>query len=292
MSVFGLDFAWDRPSSMGALKAAGVKFVCRYLSAGAGGSKDLTPGEAKQLSAAGVNIVVVWETGAGRAKDGHHAGVLDAQAASRQARTCGMPNDRPIYFAVDFDGSSSEVTPYFQGVKSVLGWRTGVYGSYNVCKGLLDAGLVGWAWQTYAWSAGQWDKRAHLQQYSNDHNAAGVSCDYDRALFLDYGQWRVGWSPGVDSAYPTLKRGSRGGAVGRLSRNLHYLQDPENKGRAYYAPDWPLRKAFPGLPFFTGGLESAVQTFQFRHGLHRTGVTDRATWDAIAKAIQTQKAGR
>lgn len=171
-----------------------IEFVCRYLS---GFSKDLTPTEAHGLSAAGLSIVVVWETTATEAENGHAAGVADARAALAEAKRCGMPDGRPIYMAVDEDTVvGPHVSAYFQGVNSVLGIaRTGVYGSYKVCKALHEAGLVTWMWQTYAWSAGQWYGPAQLQQYSNDHTIAGHGVDYDRATRKDYGQWRVGVSP-------------------------------------------------------------------------------------------------
>ena len=40
---------------------------------------------------------------------------------------------------------------------------------------------------TYAWSAGQWDHRAQLQQYEN-----GQELDRDRSKATDFGQWRYG----------------------------------------------------------------------------------------------------
>ena len=55
---------------------------------------------------------------------------------------------------------------------------------------LFDAGLIGYGWQTYAWSDGQWDHRAQLRQYSNGHTIAGVGVDYDQSTAVDFGQWR------------------------------------------------------------------------------------------------------
>lgn len=171
-----------------------ISFVCRYLS---GFSKDLTPAEARDLTAAGLDIVVVWETTATRAEAGHAAGVADARAALAEARRCGMPDGRPIYMAVDEDTTvGPHLTTYFHGAASVLGLdRTGAYGGYAVIKGLFDAGLIQWGWQTYAWSGGRWDHRAQLQQYSNGHRISGADVDYDRATTSDFGQWRVGVTP-------------------------------------------------------------------------------------------------
>jgi hypothetical protein len=89
VSIFGIDYAFQRPSSMAALRSASVEFVCRYLAGGRGGSKEITKAEAHELSQAAIPIVLVWETTSGRAKDGAAAGVQDARDAMGQARTVG-----------------------------------------------------------------------------------------------------------------------------------------------------------------------------------------------------------
>src|SRR5690606_6517968 len=84
MAVFGVDYSWGRPG-VAALKRAGVKFVCRYLSHDTTG-KNLTRAEAEELSDAGLWIVVVWQTTKNRPLDGRAAGVADARDAAAQAR--------------------------------------------------------------------------------------------------------------------------------------------------------------------------------------------------------------
>lgn len=189
--LFGLDYATP-DVSVRAIRSIGATFVCRYLASTSTfhNPKDMTQGESVRLRKGGIARVVVWETTATRARDGHRAGVQDAEGARREAQILGMPSSRPIYFAVDEDVSGRDVAPYFEGVAAVLGKdRTGVYGGIHVVRFLFDNGLVSWGWQTYAWSQGQWDHRAQLQQYSNDHNLFGVGVDYDRAMTSDYGQW-------------------------------------------------------------------------------------------------------
>lgn len=191
---FGLDWSVARPPSDKALAAAGVTFACRYLSYSP--AKNLKLLEANHLSSIGVDLVVVWETTANRALAGHDAGVADATEALRQANHLGMPDGRPIYFAIDFDATAHqlqhEITEYFRGVNEVLGVaRTGVYGGLRQVGAMFDAGLVSFGWQTYAWSAGQWDGRAQIQQYRNDQFIGGVSVDFDRATAADFGQWSV-----------------------------------------------------------------------------------------------------
>ncbi|WP_246250886.1 glycoside hydrolase domain-containing protein [Actinomadura litoris] len=198
MSVFGVDYAWSHPG-VAALRKAGVRFACRYLSRDAG--KNLTRGEAEELSAAGIWLVVVWETTASRALSGRAGGAADARAAEAQARACGMPDGRPIYFAVDWDASTGQqatINAYLDGAASVIGReRVGMYAGYGPIKRAFDAEKITFGWQTYAWSGGRWDSRAQLQQYSNDERINGVGLDYDRAVKDDYGQWMVGEDPDV-----------------------------------------------------------------------------------------------
>ncbi|MFB4314790.1 DUF1906 domain-containing protein [Actinomadura sp. 21ATH] len=193
MTIFGVDYSWGRPDPA-ALKEKDVAFVCRYLSHDTTG-KNLTRDEAAKLSAAGIALVVVWETTARRALSGRAGGVADARHAARQAGEAGMPDGRPIYFAVDFDAQphhQETVDAYLDGAAEVLGRdRVGVYAGYGPAKRVLDAGKAAWAWQTHAWSGGKWDERAHIQQYSNGHEIDGVAVDHDRATRDDYGQWRL-----------------------------------------------------------------------------------------------------
>lgn len=196
MSAFGIDYAWSKPTTA-VMKAAGVKFIARYLSNDP--SKNLTRSEATAANDAGIWCVVVWETTAARALDGRSAGVTDAGRARDQAAALGMPDDRPIYFAVDFDAQPSQyaaIKSYFDGVASVLGRdRVGMYAGYYPITWAFDNRIIEWGWQTYAWSGGQWDTRAHIQQYKNGVVLGGSDVDYNRAMYGDYGQWMIGESP-------------------------------------------------------------------------------------------------
>jgi Rv2525c-like, glycoside hydrolase-like domain len=190
MSRFGLDYAWGHISPA-AHKAAGSSFAARYLSYDS--SKNLSLAEKQELEAGGIDIVVVWETSANRALSGYDGGRSDGGAADSQAKMLGQPEGRPIYFAVDFDVSSSQqavVNSYFQGVAAAIGLaRTGVYGGYWPCKRLKEANLVTWVWQTYAWSGGNVLDSANFLQYSNDHTVGGLGCDYNKTFTDDFGQW-------------------------------------------------------------------------------------------------------
>jgi hypothetical protein len=208
-AIKGCDYSDYRPSNA-TLSADGYSFVARYLSGDPGGGKDITASEANTLSSGGFGIVLVWETTGTDASEGYNQGVSDATKAQSEAASVGEPSTRPIYFAIDFDAESSSasaINAYFQGVASVLGLsRTGVYGGYYIVDELFNQGLVTYAWQTYAWSGGQWDSRAQLRQTLD-----GSEIDQDEAVASDYGQWTVGGgSPGTGGTGSTGS-GSSGG---------------------------------------------------------------------------------
>src|SRR5256885_632996 len=82
------------------------------------------------------------------------AGCADAFSARRQARALGMPDSRPIDFAVDCDCSSASIFYYFVGVgsgmasvehvpRAVAVQRVGIYGGYDQVSGAHASGLVG-----------------------------------------------------------------------------------------------------------------------------------------------------
>src|SRR5258708_5240597 len=192
---FGLDYSMGMPP-ISDMKAAGVAFVCRYIGytdPSLSQIKILTQAEAHALNQAGISLVSNWEWYVNRVLEGFGAGQWDAQEAQRRHVACGGPPNRPIYFSADEDYSAAQVADYFKGVASVIGLsRTGAYGSYRVIAGLFDAGLIAWGWQTYAWSGGQWEPRAHIQQYNNGVIMSGLEVDYDRSMQADYGQWTQG----------------------------------------------------------------------------------------------------
>lgn len=157
--TLAVDYSFARPS-LATIRSQGFVAVGRYL--GNSSSKLITDAEAKQIRAHGLGLWLVWETTAVRATAGHAAGVADAKAARAQAAKVGYPTNAPIFFAVDFDATPAQVRSYFEGVHSVLGGRTGVYGGIRVTEGLRD--LCPFRWQTAAWSGGKVDPECHLYQ--------------------------------------------------------------------------------------------------------------------------------
>lgn len=196
VAIEGVDYAFlpQHPSIPG-LAEAGKQFACRYLGPGTS-DKHLTPDEANELEANGIAIVANAEGSANGLLGGWKTGFAWAARAADQAHDCGMPDDRPIYLSIDFDVTSSQwewyVRDALRGAADALGGvhRVGVYGSVRAVEWARRDGVAAWFWQTYAWSAGRWASGNHIEQYRNGVDLAGGKVDLDRALSIDYGQWR------------------------------------------------------------------------------------------------------
>lgn len=204
MANLGIDYSWARPGGA-AIKQAGYNFVCRYLSPDTTG-KNISAQEAQDLLGNGLGVVLVWEWAAQAALNGQAQGVSDAQNALAQARAIGFPDDRPIYFAVDFDeadtaASNNALNAYFDGVASVIGAdRVGIYAGYYPVKRVHEAGKAKWLWQTLAWSGGQVYNGVHI--YQNGQSAFGSGADVDEARQSDIGAWGAGSTVNTGGSAP------------------------------------------------------------------------------------------
>ena len=206
----GIDFAFYPHPGITAIKADGDVFVCRYTSArleNDANGKNLTPSEKEALLAAGLSIVIVAEEGASRMLGGYAAGAVDARHADAVVKALGMAG-LPVYFACDFDsteGQQTAINAYLDGAASVIGRaRVGIYGGYWPVKRALDAGKAEYAWQTYAWSGGQWDSRAQLRQVQNGVTIGGADCDRDTSMAADFGQFPRPAAPAPDPGPPLM----------------------------------------------------------------------------------------
>jgi hypothetical protein len=190
----GIDYSFNPHPSAAAIKAANIRFVGRYVSSNPTNDhngKNLIPSEKNALHAAGLKIILFAEEGAARMLGGHGAGVADAEHFNAVVKSLGMAG-AVMFACADFDATPANQTPinaYLDGAASVLGHkRVGIYGSYYVVKRTLDAGKAKYACQTIAWSGGQWEPRAELQQYLQIR-VGGVSVDLERSFNVDYGAW-------------------------------------------------------------------------------------------------------
>ncbi|GAA3408413.1 DUF1906 domain-containing protein [Paenibacillus hodogayensis] len=173
-----------------AFRGDGFEFAGRYLVPS--GWKRLTKEEADLISASGLNIVSVFETTADRALGGRAAGLADGATAVKTAADIGQPEGSAIYFAVDFDATSSQMPAVIEYIRAASeatpNFVTGVYGSYAVVQAVRAAGACSRFWQTYAWSNGAKADFLHIYQYENDVVVNGIGIDRNES-FGSEGWW-------------------------------------------------------------------------------------------------------
>lgn len=134
-----------------ALKTAGYTEVGRYLTNTPGGTLDkkLTIEEIEIIGQAGIKIFPIFQTSGREASYfGLYQGRQDGYKAKEAARNFGFPVQTVIYFAVDYDVLTAEITeniiPYFTGISEVMEgvYKIGVYGPRAVCSALIERGLT------------------------------------------------------------------------------------------------------------------------------------------------------
>lgn len=186
----GVDYSWARPGGA-TLKGAGKSFAVRYLYPDGQGGKGLDASELQDLQANGIEVPVVYESYAARAKEGRAAGQADARTAQQALEALHLPTGMPIYFAVDYDAPESDqgaIDEYLRGAADIIGAdRVGVYAGYWIVKRCSENGSAKWLWQTYAWSGGNWFSGNHLEQYKNGQELNGA-VDFVRSKQDNYGQ--------------------------------------------------------------------------------------------------------
>lgn len=155
-------------------------------------SKNLTPGEAQALTAAGIKIVTVWEAGANAT--GRKQGTSAARCAARQAIRCGQPAGTPIYFAIDHDPKASErpgMEAYFQGIRDELAkasrsYQIGVYGNRTSLDWCKAQGIATWFWQSCSTLTANGTNQfrwpgVNLHQVKCEQSVCGVHVDWNES---------------------------------------------------------------------------------------------------------------
>lgn len=228
--MFGLDYVSE---SIAVVKAMNARFVCRYVGYFSGYNvnavatqqgKCLYTAEAQQLLANDIDIVSNFEWyalrpsihNAGDAGTSRANGQWDARVAHAIHTGCGGPSSAPIYFSVDYQTDGSDTDDYFKGVADIIGLpRVGAYGSFDCLRHLFDNRLITYGWQTYAWSNGQWEPRAHIHQYSNGNKTSdGGEVDFNESVKPYFGSWRgnmtvipTGWTDDATNGILTSPNG-------------------------------------------------------------------------------------
>lgn len=217
MTEQGVDYSFARPGGA-ALAAAGKTFAMRYIASNDG--KAVTTKEMDDLHANGLSVGFVFEMGASRALSDRPGGIIDGKRVLAALTALGIPVDRPVYFAVDFNAAPSQfdtIDSYLVGAASTLGSaRVGVYGQAKLMDHCAGAKSAAWFWQTYAWSGGVVSKNTHVLQYHNGQNINGA-VDLCRSYRADFGQWSglpdSSTGDTMISPAPTIPAKPQGGTV-------------------------------------------------------------------------------
>ena len=195
----GIDLPTDASNALNDIRDSKLDFVARYYRSPTSRWPTLTAAEAQRLSSLGVKIVAVWEWHShDPAYFSHASGYSDAISAYTQAKAVGQPAGSAIYFAVDYNAPSSDISgaidQYFRGVAAGLAaagngrseYKVGVYGSGAVCDAVRRAGLAQYTWLTNStsWTGtlnyDDWNIRqgGHFSVLSFDHDSNEAKDDY------------------------------------------------------------------------------------------------------------------
>ncbi|MBE7338135.1 glycoside hydrolase domain-containing protein [Corynebacterium aurimucosum] len=200
-----LDFSAVVPSAH-AVKSAGHIGAVRYISPARESWMQAKPATRDQVDAyhvAGLDVAFVWQNGGAAnpdARRGVSGGVADAKAAQAKLDELGCPG-HPVYFAVDFNVGLDEwnklTVEYFKAICGVLGRdRVGIYGHSRVIAWAVEDGVIAdlgggkhLAWQTPAWSNGEYAPEAVLYQGKpNVSGPDGVKVDVNEVWNIEWGQ--------------------------------------------------------------------------------------------------------
>jgi len=181
--------------------AATVGTVIRYYNFSNSASfpeKCLTLAEAQAIAAQGLLSAVVFQQRQNQVGDFSNVKGLAAGRRAYQLaqNTISQPPGSGIYFSVDFDATSTEITgaviPYFEGVQQAFDeesggapqYRVGAYGSGLVCGNLTLRGLISLTWLAMsrgfagtkaALDAGEY----HLAQRPPATTLCGIGVDFN-----------------------------------------------------------------------------------------------------------------
>lgn len=178
----GIDYSWGRPDPT-ELRRLGYRFAVRYVSPGKSG-KNITADEVAQLHAAGVALLLVFESTATRPFDGAPAGKADGAVAKDRAAKVGYPSSVPIMAAVDTDVTARTlpaVLAYLAAfAEACAPYPLGVYADTDVIEALAGRSVLNWKPNARAWSPKP-SSLVHVQQHASQE-VAGAVVDTNTAL--------------------------------------------------------------------------------------------------------------
>ena len=182
----GLDYSARRLSGA-SIRAAGHRFVNRYLWFPGQGHAYLTADEYKDLAANGVEVHGIYEQNTSDPAGGWNAGVAMARQAVQSAQAAGLPAGRTIYMCADAWLSTHGIPvatamSFLDGARSVLGpagYVTGAYGFADFVYAAQDGGHADRFWLCGAESGVR--NGIHMYQWNNGAvSVGGLQCDLNK----------------------------------------------------------------------------------------------------------------
>lgn len=130
-------------------------------------------------------------------------GANDIKVALDLAKAWKQPAGSAIYFGVDFDPGTAEMTAIkhyatqFSGEARKAGFKVGAYGSGFTLETLIELGLIDFAWLSMSTgfrrskefaASGRWNLKQTL-----DRNCGGINVDFNyvNPSKPDFGQWTL-----------------------------------------------------------------------------------------------------
>lgn len=212
-----------------ALHAAGATVVCRYIAPQAW--KTITASEYAELRAAGIQVILNWESSANDWLDGATGGRADGLSAVAKARALGYPAGSVIVGSADFNATAGQrgaVLAYADAFAAALragGYAPGVYGPWDVLDWVAGHGGYVFFWQagmSTAWSGGRnrnQHPRANLRQ--RGHKTVGGH-DTDWNEIINVGTAPASAPASLDTGEIVFLRAVDGPAAGSI-----YLVGPK-----------------------------------------------------------------
>jgi Domain of unknown function (DUF1906)/Putative peptidoglycan binding domain/CHAP domain len=261
MSFTAFDTSQNTRDLIDCMRTNGITAVGRYYTKRRTNTKILTPSEARQLSAAGIRIWVVYQNRHREVVDfSPTKGKQDAQDALDYAQNViHQPSGSAIYFSADFDATEAEfnmaILPHFRAIAAEFAaagnpYRIGIYGSGAVCKSLLGAGLVQVTWLSQSSGfRGTADFKASRRWNILQALPVGGFCGFDDDVDpdqindgADFGEFML---PGLAPLQPVAPPPEA--LVASVSSSN--LPIPTN-------PEFPSAPAFRGTPLHRGEIGS------------------------------------
>ena len=228
------------------LKSKGVTFVFRYYSkTTTQDEKRITLTEAEALNSQGILLAMVYEDGPtviGYFQTGR--GTKDAKAALQYAASLGQPQGSAIYFAVDEDFTSSQITsrilPYFQEIQAEFAaqgtpYRIGVYGSGLVCKRIKPAvATYSWVAESTEWGGTSTYTAWDVKQTHPSNSLCGISTNgYEECVSRDsaFGAFTLGHVQGSSIGSVHTLSSAIGQVLDQAAEDLGVTEEPPGSNR-------------------------------------------------------------